>query len=134
MAYIKDENGNQIDFTDNLEWTDEYNQKGLVGQVVDLSLTGAMLFQESSRIFGRKITLRGGDGVYVKREVVQALSSEIDVSKGKIYTLGLSGGRQFSVKFDLDRPLESEQLNQTRKNSPDNDSLYTLNLAFIIVG
>lgn len=85
-------------------WVDEFGRgSDLVGQVQQISLTGAPIYQVSAQQSGRYLTLQGrreGNRVIgaVTRSELNALRALSQVP-GATYTVVLHDGREFEAKF-----------------------------------
>lgn len=81
---------------DNLVWEDELDWDP-VAQTADYSLAGALVVEESTRLAGRPITLRGGPHwVWMTRTALLALVNALD-DPGVELTLTLHDARTFQV-------------------------------------
>ncbi|WP_240441918.1 hypothetical protein, partial [Pseudomonas aeruginosa] len=61
-----------VELGDQFEWVDEFTWDA-VAQEQERSLTGALLVQEGTKLYGRPITLRSGGGVWTPLWVVRQL-------------------------------------------------------------
>ena len=106
-----------IELPDDMEWPDEFTGWAR-GQDKQTSVTGVLIVQEAAREAGRPITLRSGSsgkhhwGV-VSHETLVALQALVDA--GGTHELVLPAWpvdttRSFTVRFDLDNPIEASPL------------------------
>ncbi|WP_263322591.1 hypothetical protein [Endozoicomonas sp. Mp262] len=87
-----------IELPDDLLWVDEFDWNP-VAQAIDRSLTGALMVQEQAKLYGRPITLTGGDEAgWVTRATVLELMALANMPDKKL-PLIFSDGRTFSVCF-----------------------------------
>jgi len=70
---------NDVRLPQDLEWIDETTYSP-IKQKIDLTLTGALVVQESAQLAGRPITLQGKDDMaWIKRDIVQQLMNMRDI-------------------------------------------------------
>ena len=88
-----------IELPDDLLWVDEFDWNP-VAQDIERSLTGALMVQEQAKLYGRPITLTGGDEAgWVTRATVLELMALAEVPS-KIMKLTFVDGRVFLVRFN----------------------------------
>lgn len=109
-----------------LDWVDEYDWTG-VEQVIQTTLTGALIIEESTLLAGRPITLAGGDdSAWVSRGVVELLRAKA-INPQQQMTLTLADGRTFTVTWrQAARPIEARPV--LRDGLPHSGTYYTLTL------
>ena len=90
---------------DDLEWVDEFDSSP-VGQQVEISLSGALLIEESAQLTGRPITLRSGQEgsnfvALATRAQVEALQALVNTPRTQAAPLALElpDGRTTTVLF-----------------------------------
>lgn len=117
--------GDQIEWVDEFEWTP-------VAQEQERSLTGALLLQYGTKLYGRPVTLKSGGACWFPLSVVRSLEVLRDIP-GKVMPLTLPDGRQFHVVFDHSKeaPLQARQL--FRQVAPDADYPHEVDLYLITV-
>lgn len=107
-----------------LQWVDEF-QTWKVQQIVETSLSGALIVHESARLAGRPITLSSGSGfAWVRRSVVDVLRGLEATANGPHMTLSLpdypSGARTFTVRFRRDaQAIEAAPIKFKAPPAPD---------------
>lgn len=93
-----------VTLPEDLQWIDEYaDGSDLVGQVEDVTITGALVIQASAQQAGRKLTLQGRiEGsvgfAAVPRSVIDALRA-LAATPAAVYSITLADGRTFDVMF-----------------------------------
>ncbi len=121
---------------EDLQWLDEF-VAWKVAQVLEHSLTGALIVHESGKLAGRPITLQSGaDFAWVERSVVEELQALEAVANGPNMTLSIpgypSGEREFTVRFRRDSgAIEAAQLKH--KTPPAPTDYYSLVLRLMEV-
>ncbi|SEJ58022.1 hypothetical protein SAMN05216201_11175 [Pseudomonas linyingensis] len=93
-----------------LEWTDEWDWTP-IAQEQERSLSGALLVQQGSKLYGRPITLKSNGGAWFTLATVRSLEVLRDIP-GRVMPLQLPDGRTFSVIFDHSNgaPLKAKPL------------------------
>ena len=125
-----------ITLPEDLQWVDEFTP-WKVAQVLEHSLTGALIVHESAKLVGRPITLQSGPNfAWVARSVVDQLRALEDVANGVNMTLVIpdypSGTRSFTVRFRRDSgAIEAAQIKF--KSPPAPTDYYSLVLRLIQV-
>ena len=133
MSNLADGVGFTLNFSDDLEWQDEFAWSP-VEQTQEYLSEGALVVQEGVKQAGRPITLAGGQYVFQDHETVVALLAEIAVSAGKTYTLTLPDARTFTVAFNHTKgPIDAPVPAFDRKRIYDADTKHSLTLRFITV-
>lgn len=120
-----------ISLPDDLIWSDEFDFD-IVKQTQTRSLTGSLILQESSKIAGRPITLRGDDTyAWIDRLTLKALRT-LSQSADTDHTLNLHGDI-FTVRFNRESgsPILAKQLFDC--TDPVDEHYYTLELKLITV-
>ncbi len=114
-----------------LEWTDEWDWTP-IAQEQERSLSGALLVQQGSKLYGRPITLKSNGGAWFPLSLVRSLEVLRDIP-GKVMPLALPDGRTFTVIFDHSNgaPLKATPL--FRQVNPGGDHLYELELSLLTV-
>ncbi|WP_263080055.1 hypothetical protein [Endozoicomonas sp. Mp262] len=75
-----------IELPDDLLWVDEFDWNP-VAQDIDRSLTGALMVQEQAKLYGRPITLTGGDEAgWVTRATILELMALVE-TPNRVMTL-----------------------------------------------
>lgn len=110
-----------ITITDDLEWIDEF-QWGGVEQSITTSTTGAIIVQEVAKPKGRPITLMGGEYVWERRSVIEALQN-LATQAGQTHRLILADGREFDVMFKRDSgsPVEAKPVQRKQTYDANHD-------------
>lgn len=85
---------------DALEWTDEFDFSP-VTQDVQRTIGGSFIVQEAGLLFGRPITLEGGEQVWMLRSVFRQIV-QLAETVGAKYTLTLADGTEYTVIFRRD--------------------------------
>ena len=93
----RNDTGEELEFDQDMHWTDEFNWSAIAQTQPVYSLAGAVLVQQSIKQAGRPITL-DGDWVWYGRTLVEKLRAWTDVPGLKM-TLIHYDGRQFTVGF-----------------------------------
>ncbi len=109
-----------VEFPDAMEWVDEFDFSP-VSQDVQRTIGGSFIIQEAGLLFGRPITLQGGEQVWLLRSVWRQLVSLADVVGAK-YVLTLADGSTYNVIFRRDgrtSPATADPL--WRRNVQTND-------------
>lgn len=107
-----------ITLPEDLHWVDELTP-WKVSQVIEYSLTGAMIIQESAKLAGRPITLQSGTAGgsaygWATREQVEALQA-LEATAGGVMTLSVptheAANRTYTVRFRRDTAaIEAAQI------------------------
>ncbi len=121
-----------VTLPDDLLWTNEFDWNP-VEQHIDRSLNGALLIQEQLQLYGRAITLSGGqEAGWVKRSTVASLLA-LNLVPNRVMALILPDGRQFSVIFDRKNgsPIQAQQILPFAY--PDDHYQYSLTLHLLTV-
>ncbi len=118
-----------IELPDDLLWVDEFDWNP-VAQDIDRSLTGALMIQEQAKLYGRPITLTGGDEAgWVSRETVNQLTAVCEQTN-KTMTLVLPDNNTFTVIFNRSStPIIAQPL--LPSSAPALNSFYYLTLNLI---
>lgn len=93
-----------ITLPEDLQWIDEYaDGSDLVGQLTEVSVTGALVIQASAQQAGRKMTLQGrleGSAGFaaVTKAVIDSLRT-LAATPAAVYSITLADGRTFDVIF-----------------------------------
>ena len=119
-----------IELPDDLLWVDEFDWSP-VAQDIDRSLTGALMVQEQAKLFGRPITLTGGNEAgWVTRATVLELMALAKLPS-KSMLLILADGREFQVYFNRgnNNSVSASLLMPESGLSPE--SLYTIIIGLI---
>lgn len=108
-----------------LEWTDEYQWTGVHHQKT-ISLTGALIVEESAQQKGREITLEGKiNSAWITRATLDLLKAKADVA-GTQMTLTYYG-RAFTVLYRRDRnPIDAKLIVDFA--NPQADDYYSVKL------
>ena len=114
-----------------LEWVDEFDWSP-VAQQHDRALSGGLIIQQGSLLYGRPITLKSNGGCWFPLHVVRALEVLRDLP-GRVMPLTLPDGRQFSVVFDhsTGKPLQARPV--WRQVNPGDDHDYEIELYLLTV-
>lgn len=125
LAADPDLGGEQIEWTDEWEWDP-------VAQEQERSLSGALIFQEGVKRYGRPITLASNGGAWFTLATVRALEALRDQS-GIVMLLTLPNGEEHHVTWNRvdGSPLLAKPLH--RIVAPGPDWLYELTLKLITV-
>jgi hypothetical protein len=120
---------NTIILPEGLLWEDEHQWSPII-QVVDYSITGAMLVQEAEKLAGRPVTLAGGETwAWLSRYEVVALLALGDGAAAAL-TLTFPDGRQMQVLPRRDGPggawVEVHALPQVGDSGPSDPTDTTL--------
>lgn len=120
-----------VELDDQFEWVDEFDWDA-VAQAQERSVMGVLLVQEGMKVHGRPITLQSNGGVWTPLSVVRQLEVLRD-QLGRVMSLTLPDGREFSVIFDRTNgaPIAAKQVHRTVNPGPD--ELYDVNLRLITV-
>ena len=100
-----------VTLPDDLLWINEFNWNP-IEQQANRSLSGALLVQEQTLLYGRSIILSGGQEVgWVKRSTVAEVLA-LNLVPNRVMVLTLPDNRQFSVIFDRQNgsPIQSQQV------------------------
>ncbi len=93
----RNDTGEELEFDQDMHWTDEFSWSAISQTQPVYSLAGAVLVQQGIKQAGRPITL-DGDWVWYGRTLVETLRGWTDVPGLKM-TLTHYDGRQFTVGF-----------------------------------
>lgn len=126
-----DLNADQTLGGDQLEWVDEFEWTP-IAQEQERSLTGALLVQQGSKLYGRPITLKSNGAAWFPLSVVRSLEVLRDIP-GKVMPLGLPDGRAYSVIFDHSGGAPLKAIPLWRQVNPAADHLYEIELSLITV-
>lgn len=122
-----------VEFPDAMEWVDEFDFSP-VSQDTQRTIGGSFIVQESPLLYGRPITLQGGEQVWLLRSVWRQLVQFADTVNGK-YVLTLADGNTYNVIFRRDgrtSPATAEPL-WRRNIQGDNDYVKNMVLQFYTV-
>lgn len=129
-----------ITLPEDLHWVDELTP-WKVSQVIEYSLTGAMIIQESAKLAGRPITLQSGTAGgsaygWATREQVEALQALEATAGGANMTLSVptheAANRTYTVRFRRDTAaIEAAQIKIVLPPAPTD--WYSLVLRLIVV-
>lgn len=122
-----------VEFPDSMEWVDEFDFAP-VSQDTQRTIGGSFIVQEAELLFGRTITLQGGEQVWLLRNTWRKLVDLACVVGGK-YTLTLADGSTYTVIFrhdDSGSPATAEPL-WRRNIQGDNDYVKNMVLRFYTV-
>lgn len=111
MAITLDNGQTVLALPDNLVWQDEYAWTP-VAQSLEYSLSGAVLFEESTKLAGRPVTLSGGpQWAWLTRTELETLRTLLDEAALSL-TLTLHDARTLTVTPDRSGtgPVEVEAL------------------------
>lgn len=114
-----------------LEWTDEFDWD-VVEQEQERSLSGAMIVQEGTKLFGRPITLASNGGAWFTLATVRQLEALRD-ERGRVMHLVLPDAREFDVIFNRTNGAALEARALERRVNPAAGSLYEITLRLITV-
>jgi len=122
-----------VEFPDALEWTDEFDFTP-VTQDVQRTIGGSLIVQEAALLYGRPITLAGGEQVWLLRSIWRQLVAFSDVVGAK-YTLTLADGTVYTVIFRRDgRGSPTQAVPLWRRNvQGDSDYVKSMVLQFLTV-
>ena len=121
-----------IELPDDLLWVDEFDWNP-VAQAIDRSLTGALMVQEQAKLFGRPITLTGGNEAgWVTRATVLELMALVK-SFSKPMPLILADSREFQVYFNRQNSSSMSLFPIIPESNPDQDSLYAVTIRLICI-
>ena len=112
---------------DTLQWDNEHSWHQ-VGQTQDRSVTGAMIYQEQRKSYGREIDLvdDGGDSAWVAKSVIDALYAK-EYELNKKMPLTLPDGQQFTVRFNrAGGPAIQAERVWLWEGIPDADTTYVI--------
>jgi len=104
-----------ITLPEDLQWVDEF-APWKVAQVLEHSLTGALIVHESAKLVGRPITLQSGSNSgWAARSVVEQLQALEATANGVNMTLSVptheAANRTFTVRFRRDAgAIEAAQI------------------------
>ncbi|PIE72294.1 MAG: hypothetical protein CSA20_08500 [Deltaproteobacteria bacterium] len=115
----------ELVWVDELDWTP-------VAQAVSYTLAGSLMVESSAKLAGRPITLSRGDGdAWITRATLLLLMAMVE-EPGRVMTLTLHDGREFSVMFRQgDKPLEAQQV--AERSEPQSGHYYTCTLRLMEV-
>lgn len=110
MAITISDGTTTVTLPDSLEWVDEFNFSP-VTQDVKRTIGGSLVVNEGELLFGRPITLQGGENVWTTRLVMKQIQTLASVP-GKELVLTLADGQTFDVIFRRDdgNPFSSVRL------------------------
>lgn len=127
-----------IDLADNpdlageqMEWMDEWEWDP-VEQVQDRSLTGAMIFQEGLKLYGRPITLSSNGGAWFTLAKVRELEAKAAIPAA-VMLLTLPTGDQHYVTWNRAAGTAVQAQPLFREVAPAADWLHELTLRLITV-
>ena len=124
-----------ISLPDDLQWINEF-EAPQVAQSQGRTLSGAMVVQHASHLYGRPIhLLGGGDGAWITRATALALHAK-EASPGLVMSLlDLPGhaGETISVIFDRSRGAALEAQMIMRYAYPDDQTWYSCALRLLTV-
>ncbi|SCW38600.1 hypothetical protein SAMN05216370_0860 [Pseudomonas peli] len=127
-----------IDLADNpdlageqMEWMDEWEWDP-VEQVQDRSLTGAMIFQEGLKLYGRPITLSSNGGAWFTLAKVRELEAKAAIPAA-VMLLTLPTGDQHYVTWNRAAGPAVQAQPLFREVAPAADWLHELTLRLITV-
>lgn len=119
---------------DDLQWIDEFSGFG-VGQLIQPTLTGALLVEETAQTKGRFITLESGNGSWVTRATASQLATLAATPLAANTTLPLvwGDGRTFDVVFDRTRGpgFRAVEVRRLAAGAQTADHKYTITLNLI---
>ncbi|MEM6483807.1 MAG: hypothetical protein AAF662_02315 [Pseudomonadota bacterium] len=122
-----------IELPSEIQWVDEFAGHG-VGQIIEPTLTGALIVEETAQVNGRPITLESNASAWVDRSTVELLSglAATPLASGSTLTLEWGDGRTFDVVFDHSRgaPFSAEEVRRLAAGAqtPTHKYLITINL------
>lgn len=128
---ILDDGSTAISFSDDLIWADEFGWSPIT-QDKQYTIGGTLVIQESKKLAGRPITLRGYN-IWESRSVIEQLHSA-SLLTAQDFTLTLHDGRSFTVRFDhtQNKPVDTEAVFAGR-DTEATDEFYINALHFIVV-
>lgn len=117
---------------DDIQWMDEFNGWG-VGQIVQPTLTGALVVQETIQPVGRRITLSSNGAAWVTRSTVESLTAiaATPLNNGTLL-LEWADGRSFDVVIDRDAGgFVAEEVMRLGAGAQDSNHYYQITINLI---
>lgn len=119
-----------IELPRGMVWSDEFDWT-VVQKSVERSLTGAQVVDVAAKVAGRPITLTGSiTQGWIRRATLLAVQELADDLQGR-YALVLADGRQFTVMFAPDGPIEAQPI--SRPELPASTHPYVATVRLITV-
>lgn len=119
-----------ISLPSDLDWQDEFDYSP-VAQNAERSLSGKLAIEEATKIYGRPLTLVGGqNAAWVERSTVNSLYALL--TKNNEMTLQMHGIEYQVIWRHSDTPIEAKPV--VRVRNPQDTHKYTITLRFTIVG
>ncbi len=121
---------NGIELPRGMLWVDEFNWSA-VEKTIERSITGAQVIDAAARVAGRPITLEAvEDQGWIRRATLLAVRALADAPGGE-YLLKLADGREFTVQFAAEDPIEAQPV--SRPELPESTHPYVATLRLITV-
>lgn len=119
-----------IDLPSGMVWVDEFGWSA-VQKSVERSISGAQVIDTARKEQGRPITLQGVPTQgWIRRATLLAVQALANDPAGE-YLLVLADGREFTVQFSPDTPIEAQPI--SRPELPQGTHPYVATLRLITV-
>lgn len=109
-----------ITLPDSLEWVDEFDFSP-VTQKTERTIGGSFIIQEASLLYGRPITLEGGEFVWMDRDVFKQLVTLAETA-GKQFTLTMPDASTYTVILNRENGAPFSAAPLLRQNVYDSGS------------